>query len=389
VLPLCFCAFLAFGAVLVLVGANQANLAAELGQGLARSGLLASALALGLGAGVVIAGPLFDRYPRRPLFVGSALLAAAALLGVEREMSYARWLAHAAAAGTGIGLYDTLINAVIGQQYRERSARPMLAVHSAATLGAMLGPPLVGWIASAHHFTASFAAAGWAHVAIAAWAACVPLPGPEPRSATADGATTRALALGPLLPLAAVAFAYVGVESSVTVFAVPYASGALGLDAQRGQLAISAFWLGLLAGRLALLAARTALDARVLAAAGAIAAALLAAAVGLRAPPELALFAVGAALGCVYPLMIALAGQAAPDARGTAAGLAAGAGALGGFAVPWLTGAAGDAAGIALGFASLALWCAAIAAAAARQARSARSEPQASEAGARRARRVG
>ena len=290
-LALCFCAFLAFGAVLVLLGANQASLAAELGLDLARSGLLASALALGLGAGVVIAGPLFDRYPRRPLFVGSALLAAAALLGVEREMSYARWLVHAAAAGAGIGLYDTLINAVVVQSYRERAARPMLAVHSAATIGAMLCPPLVGWIASAHHFTASFAAAGWAHVAIAVWAACVPLPAPEPRGATPDGGAGRALALAPLLPLAAVAFAYVGVESSVTMFAVPYASGALGLDAARGQRAIGAFWLGLLVGRLAVLAVRGALDARILVAAGASAAALVAASAGLGAPPEVGSFA--------------------------------------------------------------------------------------------------
>jgi len=365
VLPLCFCAFLAFGVVLVLVGANQASLAAELGLDLARSGLLASSLALGLGAGVVVAGPLFDRYARRPLFVGSALLAAAALLGVEREMSYARWLAHAALAGAGIGLYDTLINAVVVQRYRERAARPMLAVHSAATIGAMFGPPLVGWIAMAHHYTASFHAAGLAHVAIAAWAALVPLPAPEPRSARGDE-VRGGLVLAPLLPLAAVAFAYVGVESSVTVFAVPYASEALALPAERGQLAISAFWLGLLAGRLALLGARAALGVRVLIAAGASAAVLLVAAAALpRAPLELALFGVGAALGCVYPLMIALAGQTSPSASGTAAGLAAGAGALGGFAVPWLTGAAGDEAGIALGFGSLALWCAAIALAAA------------------------
>ena len=152
----------------------------------------------------------------------------------------------------------------------------------------------------------------------------------------------------------------------MTVFAVPYASEALALPAERGQLAISAFWLGLLAGRLALLGARTALGTRVLIAAGAGAAALLGAATGLpRAPLELALFGVGAALGCVYPLMIALAGQTSPAASGTAAGLAAGAGALGGFAVPWLTGVAGDAAGIALGFGSLSLWCAAIALAAA------------------------
>jgi fucose permease len=360
VLPLCFCAFLAFGMVLVLLGANEASLAAELQLDLAQSGLLASALALGLGAGVVIAGPLFDRYPRRPLFVGSALLAAAALLGVGREMSYARWLAHAAAAGAGIGLYDTLINAVIVQRYRERAARAMLAVHSAATIGAMLAPPLIGWIASAHHFTASFAAAGWAHVGIAAWASFVPLPAPEPRAE--DGGA--AFALAPLLPLAAVAFAYVGVEASVTMFAVPYADGALGLDPARGQRAIGAFWLGLLVGRLATIGVH-ALDARVLVAAGGIATALLAATAGLAAPPEIGLLAVGVALGCVYPLMIALAGQAAPSARGTATGFAAGAGAVGGVAVPWLTGLAGDTAGIALGFASLALWCAAIALAAA------------------------
>jgi fucose permease len=365
VLPLCFCAFLAFGVVLVLVGANQANLAAELGLDLARSGLLASTLALGLGAGVVIAGPLFDRYPRRPLFVGSALLAAAALLGVEREMSYARWLAHAALAGAGIGLYDTLINAVVAERYRERAARPMLVVHSAATIGAMFGPPLVGWIAATHHYTASFHAAGLAHVAIAAWAACVPMPAPNPRDRL-RGEVRGGLSLAPLLPLAAIAFAYVGVESAVTVFAVPYASEALALPAARGQLAISAFWLGLLAGRLALLGARTALDARVLIAAGAGAAAMLAATAGLpHAPLELALFAVGAALGCVYPLMIALAALTTPSASGTAAGLAAGAGALGGFAVPWTSGALGDAAGIAVGFGSLAIWCAVIAVAAA------------------------
>jgi fucose permease len=80
---------------------------------------------------------------------------------------------------------------------------------------------------------------------------------------------------------------------------------------------------------------------------------------------EAVFFAVGCALGCVYPLMIALAGQRFPDAPGTAAGVAAGVGALGGFTVPWLTGALGDAVDAGFAVASLALWSLLIAASAA------------------------
>jgi len=369
VLPLCFAAFLAFGGVLVLVGANQASLQRALGLDLAASGLLGSTLALGLGVGVVAAGPLFDRYPRRPLFVASTLIAAAALLGVERDMSFARWLVHVGVAGLGIGLYDTLISAVVVQRFREHAARPMVVLHAAATLGAVLAPPLVGWIASRGHFTGSFVALGWAHLGLAAWASCVALPAPDPRPTPGD-ASGRALSPA-LLPFAAIAFAYVGVEAAATVFSVPYAVGALGLDEARGQLGISAFWLGLLAGRVGVLALRRPLDARVLGVAGALGAVLFAGA-PLAALPgiEGTLFAAGLALGCVYPLMIALTGQRFPHARGTAAGLAAGAGALGGFAVPWLTGALGDAVGVRAAYASLALWCGglAVAAAAARRA---------------------
>jgi fucose permease len=79
---------------------------------------------------------------------------------------------------------------------------------------------------------------------------------------------------------------------------------------------------------------------------------------------ELLFGVVGAALGCVFPLMVALAGERLPDDRGLASGVVVAAGALGGFAIPWLHGAIGDAAGVAVGVASLAVWCVAIAAAA-------------------------
>jgi MFS family permease len=357
-----FASFLAFGLVLVIVGANQAQLEREIGLSLAQTGLLSSALAAGLGVGVVGAGPLFDRYPRRPLFVGSMLLAAAALWSVEPGMGFDRWLVHLAVTGVGIGTYDTLLNAAVVQKFGARSARPMSVLHAAATLGAVAGPPLAGLLASRGHWIASFHGAGVAHLLLAAIVLFVPLPVPEsrrPQDAWHDGG-----GWSPLLPFGAIAFAYVGIEAALTVFAVPYA-GHLGLPTARGQLGISAFWLGLLCGRLSVLTLRSALDARVLTLAGAAGTfALVAGTLTPFSQLETTLFLTGVALGCVYPLMIALAGQAFPRARGTAAGLAAGAGALGGFGIPWLTGAIGDASGVGVAIASLAGWSALIAAAA-------------------------
>ena len=341
--------FLAFGVVLVLPGAHQADLARELGLDLARSGLLASALAAGLGVGVVAAGPLFARMPRRPLFVASLAIAAAALLSVREGMSFAGWLAHIAAAGLGIGLYDTLISAAVAERYGEHAARPMSLLHSAATAGAIAGPFIAAAFDARGSAVASFHSVGAAHAA-----------GPSGGRRGAGWIAAR------VAPFAAIAFAYVGVEASMTIFAVPYATGALDLSAARGASAISAFWLGLLCGRVGVLALPVALGPRTLAASGALAAGVLLACVASgHGVVELTFLATGVALGCVYPLIMALGGDRVRHARGTAAGLAAGAGALGGSAVPWLTGAIGDARGVAVGVASLEGWCGAIAASAA------------------------
>jgi fucose permease len=356
-LPYCFAAFVVFGSVLVLVGANQADLSDTLGLGLAGTGLLVSALSIGLGVGVVAAGPLFDRYPRRRLFAGSTLLAGAALLAVAPDDGFASWLVLMTITGLGIGAYDTLINAVVAQRFGARSARPMSVMHSAASLGAILAPLAVGWISTRVHWTASFTWIGAAHVALALGALFVAFPAPDLRTDVRPTDSSERRRWSGLLPFAGVAFAYVGIEAAMTLVAVPYATLALGLGAERGRLAISAFWLGLFLGRIGAIALRRPLDTSVVLAAGALTGLLILAAAIFAAPaPELPFLAVGLALGCVYPVMISLAAQRFPHARGTAAGLAAGAGALGGFAIPWITGALGDVGGVTLAFGSLSLW---------------------------------
>jgi fucose permease len=361
-LPVGFAAFLAFGVVLVLVGANQADLAQALGMDLSRSGLLAAAVLLGAGTGVTVAGPLADRFAQRPLFVGGLLVAALALLTLSRSATFWHAFAHLALLGAGAGFYDTVLNVAVIQKRGLHAAKPLAFLHAGATAGAVVGPPLIGWLSRLGDWSSSFRVTGVTFALLALWASFVPLPSPPRRAAGHAGG--RVLTL-PLLALAVVAFAYVGVETAVTLFAVPWAQTLLLLPSARGQTAISAFWLGLLGGRLAMLGFGRTLGTRFLASAGVGGASILAVALGARiAQLELVTLACGLALGAVYPVMIALAGAEFPFASGTAAGLVAGAGALGGFAIPWMAGALGDTLGLAAGLSTSSLWCLVITAAA-------------------------
>jgi len=366
VLLFCSAAYFLFGIVLVVLGASQAEMARDLHLDLAHSGLLASALALGLGVGVVSAGPLFDRCPRRPLFVAAMLLTGAPLLTAGVELGFSRWLVLIGLAGVGAGMYETLVNGAVAERYAAGSVRMLALMHALVTAGAVSGPLFASWIAAQFAWSVGFHWLGAAHLALAGAALLIPFPMRPPRTAASES-TSDALLSTVFLPYAMVLFAYVGFEASLTVFASPYATGALSLDAQRGRSAISAFWLGLLVGRLLLAALHGASPVRAIALSGALGALVLALGVWARIPIiELPYLASGIALGAVFPLVIALAAQRFPHARGSAAGLAAGAGSLGGFAVPWLTGALGDAAGVTLAVGSLAVWPALIALCAAR-----------------------
>lgn len=354
-------AFLLFGVVLVVIGACHSGLTQSLDLGHTSFGWLGSALSAGIATGVVGAGPLVDRYPRRPIFLGSTLLVAAALGTVDDGMSYTRALVHVAVMGAGAGVFDTLLNAVTVERWGDRSVRPMAWLHAMVPVGAMATPWLVHQAGGAAEWVGFFRATGLAFAALSLWVALVPMPAPGARGSE-DGAVPSGRFVRPAFAaLCVVALAYIGIEAALTLFAVPYAAG-LGLPEATGQRAISAVWLGILAGRLLLMLPDRGLDARALVGAGALGAAVLALATafGLR-ELELVMGVCGLVLSGVFPLMIALAGQLVPEAPGKAVGLVAGIGSLGGFALPPLVGAIADASDIAIAMGSLAAWCGLIA----------------------------
>ena len=360
-IPLSYCGFLCLGHVLTLLGATQDYLAADLELDLARTGMLASALALGLLVGTVGAGPLYDRLPRRPLFVAAMLLTAAALFGFGADLSFRETLFRFAWIGLGAGAYDTLFIAAIAERFGARSAKPMSLLHTGTATGAIIGPLLVAAIATRWHWTLSFHAIGVVHIALAVAAMRIRLPKPTRtvRPTKADPHVALSLAI---IPFVVVTFAYLGLETALNVFAIPFATDGLALEVIRGQTAISSMWFGLLAGRLGALALRGNLDGRVLIGSGisCCAVILIGAATGMR-QIEILYFCVGFSLGPVFPVTIALAGQRFPNALGSVVGLSVGAGSIGCFVVPWLTGAIGDQTGIVIAMKWLTGWAVVIA----------------------------
>jgi fucose permease len=350
--------FALFGALLVLVGANQDALAASLELDLKRTGLLGSSLILGVGIGVLAAGPLADRFARRPLFLLAVAITGIALCSIEAEMRFSRALLHLLLAGIGGGISETILNTLGVERYRERSVRVVTLLHSAATGGAIALPLVVSGLAAANlasDFSLVFRAIGAAHLALGVLALSQSFDRPDAPESTRD--SSRILT-PTLIALCVAAFCYVGIESTLTVFAIPYATDGLGLDPERGRRAISLFWLGLLLGRLAFALRGPPDDARPAATAAGVAAVVLGAGVTLQwSSIEALVCVVGFALGSVFPLLVALAGRRTPGAIGSAVGLVAGLGSLGGFAIPWSTGLVGDRAGIAVAIGSLTFWC--------------------------------
>lgn len=328
-----------FGAVLVLPGAAQPALAAGLGLDLAASGGIASALSIGLGVGVVTGGPLADRLPRRPLFVGAAGLAGLAAAALPVFPTYLGALVATAGIGFGAGLYETLLNSAVPERRPEAAASRLALLHAAATLGAGAGAPLLGAFASASGFAAVYGALGASFAALALAGGAVRFPAPP--SAAVRHAAGASPSLAALWPWCLAAFAYVGLETALSVFAVPQALGA-GFVAERGMRALSAFWLGLLLARVGFAALRWPARLRELRLAGVAGALLLGFGARVSLPPEVLFGAVGLALGVVFPLLVVFAAEAAPGRRATAIGIVVGAGSLGGFVVPSAAGALGD-----------------------------------------------
>lgn len=365
--------FLAFGTLLVLFGANATAIISDLELDYAQFGLLGSMLSLGLGIGIVASGPISDRFPRRPLFISSCLLVIVAAMTLDPDTTYHRLIVHMIAIGLGAGFYETVLNAIVVEEFPESAGRRLLFIHSGAPLAACVVPLLIDFVreSGSLEWHETFQIAGLLHLPLVV-AACFVTVGfassaqrAEAKRVTPIIASSAADRLS-LIVICISTFAYVGVETALTIFVVDHAATDLGLPAARSARTISAFWGGLLVGRLGSgLSPRSPGPGTTSLLAGSAAGMILAFELNYFGSPEFAMATVGLVLGGVFPVMIGLAGKTLPSSPATALGLAGGLGSAGGFIVPWATGRVAADAGLPFAFASLAGWLLLLAAAAA------------------------
>jgi fucose permease len=248
--------------------------------------------------------------------------------------------------GLGAGAYVTTVNSAVIDRFSARTTSALALVHAAATFGACVGPLFVQLLRKQAHWSVAFQALGLMHGVIGVSGLFTRL---QANTATAPKSRPRAagrLRSPALIALAVIAFAYVGTENGITLFAVPWALERAD-PVSVGQWSISTFWFGLLLGRLTLALRSPARGLQLVAACGLAGGVVLCATSALSLGPLIAATALaGLSLGPVYPMLVTLAAQRFPASPGTAVGLATGAGAVGGSFVPWLIGVFGDSLGL-------------------------------------------
>jgi fucose permease len=307
-----------------------------------RAGLVVSAIAAGYFAALLAGGEIAHRRSAQQMLCGAMVLVSVGLSGVALAPRLGVMLAAAAVAGLGQGAIDIASNAIVADLNRERLGAALNYLHVMFGIGALLGPVIVGFaLRDRIPYTITFAggAAVTATLALTLWRA----PSVDTRAAAEEVRGALAILAHPMIwVIAAVLFLYVGAEPGVGAWLFSYLRATTGVSPALASWAVSLYWFGLVAGRMAggALAHRSAPKAMSVAAAALSAAAIIGLLAGPAAPAFAAamIFLIGAGYGPVFPNMIAIGAAAFPAEVGRMTSVVAAGGAIGAILVPWVMG---------------------------------------------------
>jgi len=335
----CSAAFV-FGMLLALLGGLKLKLAERLSIGEGRVGGLLAALSLALIPMMLVSGLLIDWLGVRGVLIVGALLAAVAVFSLSLRRSYLATLSCVLVLGAGAACLSTasvvLMPNAFGFTPRELAASLNLGFVFVA-LGALMTPTLADLLLRTLDFRKTMAMLALVCLVPAATATLFPL---EKAAEHAEkGDLLDAMTNSPSVLLAGLAFLfYAPLEFAVSTWGSTYLTVDQGYREGRAAWLMSYFWLAFVVGRvlMVLLFQQDWLEPGrvpyILFALAVAAAAMMGNLAGAGQPRSAAraLVLLGLALGPIFPTLVAVALNAAPEhGRGTAYGVMFAVGSLG------------------------------------------------------------
>ncbi len=358
---LCYGAMMALAIGLNLLPVFLTHLSERFGgaSGLAAEqlGRLGAAGFFGLVIGIVITGPLADRWGAKPFAqLGNGLIALS-LLGLAFAPTYEMLAIGLVVLGLGAGILDMVLSPVVAALNPERRAAAMNWLHSYYCVGAVV-TILVGTVLLRLGF-------GWRMACLA----LAPLPllliiGFAPRafpSMAVEGTRTRVrdlLRRGWFLLALAAIFLGGATELGMAQWLPAYVETSLGFPAWIGGTSLLLFSVAMALGRMVVGAAGTRWNPYTIMALSCATSVVLFLAASFFPEERIALVAcilAGFTGSCLWPTMLAVTADRYPQGGASMFALLAAFGNAGGIAMPWLVGWVADRKDLHWGLATSAL----------------------------------
>jgi len=239
-----------FGVMTSFLGATLPELSARLNFDLARGGALFSFLYLPQIPMVFLAGPLIDRFGKKPILAGGFLLCAAALVGIAYAPSYAALAALLIALGLGGTSAMSASNTLIPDLYPENPPSALNLGGVFFGVGAIFFPWLVALMAARLGLVVTL----WLITLLVTGVALVAVLQTFPPASSGGGfdwSEARRLALDPaVVILAFVLFFYSAVEISTAGWTRTYLEQDLLATPPTSKAILTMFWIAMMVGRL-------------------------------------------------------------------------------------------------------------------------------------------
>jgi fucose permease len=358
---LCYAAMMCLAIGINLLPVFLTSIGASFGEGSVLSreelGRLGAAAFGGLVVGILVTGPLADRFGGKPFVLLANVLTVLGLMGMAASPTFSILLAMVFVVGLGAGMLDMILSPVVAALNPERRTAAMNWLHSYYPVGAVV-TILIGTVALA--FDVGWRAVCWLVIVLPLGLVLAFLPMRFPDMVTDRGRTsTRSLCAKPwfLVALAAI-FLGGATELGMAQWLPAYAETSLGFSPTVAGVGLLLFSIAMALGRMVVGAMEARANAYLVLVVGSSLSVVLFLLGSFLENPLLALtacVAAGFTGSSLWPTMLAVAADRAPDGGASMFAALAAFGNAGGILMPWVIGVVGDARDLRWGLATSAI----------------------------------